>query len=140
MLKVRAAAVVDPKLGDGDPVEREVDLAIAAPAQAEAGDVARPDRYRRRAIVAGERLLGAEAADPGRLADDLGGGQRSAAGQAEQGRRERGDQGLDLALERPDGERQLAHPAQDVAGKPGHLSHAAGKTSLEIRQHDGPVQ
>ena len=82
LLKIRAAAVVDPQLGDGDPVERDVELAVAAPAQAEAGGVARPDRDGRRAVVAGERRLGAEAADAGRLADHLGGSERPQPGRA----------------------------------------------------------
>ena len=42
-----------------------------------------------RAVVAGECLLGAEAADAGRLADELGRRQGAAAGEGEQGRRER---------------------------------------------------
>jgi len=48
-----------------------------------ADDSPRPDRDRRRAIVAGECLLGPETADPGRLTDDLGCRQGAAAGQGQ---------------------------------------------------------
>src|SRR5215217_1599597 len=63
VVEIGLALITQPDLGDGDPV---------------AHDVARPDRDRSRAVVSGERRLGPEAADAGRLADDLGGGQLAA--------------------------------------------------------------
>ena len=55
--------------------------------------VARPDRHRGGAVVAGEGRLRAEAADARRLADELGGGERAAAGRASRRRGERRPRG-----------------------------------------------
>src|SRR5919108_2861263 len=119
MLEVRPTAFIDPHLGDGDPVEGRVELTVAATAQAMAGPVARPDGDGCRPVVTGERLLGSEAGHAGGLADDLGGGQRPTPREGEEARRQATNQRLDLALEGPNGETQLADPGQQVAGEPG---------------------
>src|SRR5437773_2711496 len=79
-------------LGDGDPVEGEVELAVATPTETVTDDIARPDRHRCRAVVTGERGLRVEARDAGRLADQLGRRERTAAGQRQQIRTEALDQ------------------------------------------------
>ena len=42
--RVRPSLVVDPHLGDGDPVQGKVELTVAGPAGTVFRDVARPDR------------------------------------------------------------------------------------------------
>src|SRR5207249_10870118 len=63
--------------------------------------------YRCRAVVTGERGLRVEARDAGRLADQLGRRERTAAGQRQQIRTEALDQAGDLALEGVDRHGQL---------------------------------
>src|SRR3989337_373943 len=83
VLQVRLARPLALELGDGDPVERHVELTVARPAEAMALGVARPDRQRRAAVVTSEGGRRAEATDAGRLADELGRGQRTAAGEGQ---------------------------------------------------------
>lgn len=52
------------ELGDRNPVEGQVELAMAAAIEAMANDVARPDRDRRGSIVRSKRRPRAEAPDP----------------------------------------------------------------------------
>ena len=69
--RLSAAGTGQPDLGDGDPMEGHVELAVATAVEPVADDVARPDRDRRRAVVAGERIVISEPVDAGGLADDL---------------------------------------------------------------------
>lgn len=59
-------------LGDRDPMQGGVQLTVAASREPVAAAIARPDRQRRRAVVAREGVAGAKAHHPGDLADDLG--------------------------------------------------------------------
>src|SRR5262245_31573929 len=86
---VFAAGVVGAGLGDGDPVQRGVDLAVAAAVEADACGVARAGGLRSGSVPARVGALGAKALRAGCLADELGGRQRAAAGDLEQGRDER---------------------------------------------------
>jgi len=80
------------RLVAGDPVEGQVELAVTATIEAVADEVARPERHRRRPVMAGERGPRPEPADPTGLADELGRGEMTAAGQLEErGRDVRGD-------------------------------------------------
>ena len=101
-LQVGSAGTTEPDLGDGDPVEGAVELAVAAPAQPMADLVPRPDRDRGRPGVAGEGRPRPEATDARRLADDLGSGERSAADELQERRSQGPDPPLDLHLEGPD--------------------------------------
>src|SRR5215204_1508046 len=95
-------------LGDGDPVQGGVDLAVAAAVEANAGAVARAGGLGCGAVPAGVGGLGAESMSAGGLADELGGGQRAAAGDAQERWGEGGDQLSDLALEFVDAAVELA--------------------------------
>src|SRR4051794_19464931 len=64
-------------LRDRDPVHRGVELPVATAVEAVPVAVARPDGNRCSAVVTGERSLGPEAADAGRLAQDLGRSERA---------------------------------------------------------------
>ena len=102
--------------GDGDAVDGVVDLAVAAAVQAVAVGVAGADRDRGDAGGAGELGVGGESVGAGDLADELGRREGSEAGLGEQLRRDRGDEGGDLCLERFDGPGELADSAKLVAG------------------------
>jgi hypothetical protein len=93
---------VQARLGDGESVQRAVELAVAAAVEAMAVGAARGcwDRCGRRG--ARELGVGGEALDAGDFADQLGGGQHAAAALGQQPRRERGDQRRELTLERVD--------------------------------------
>ena len=88
VIEVRPAWTAQPELGDGDPVEGDVELAVAPAVETVTDDVARPDGDRCGAVVQGEGRLRPEAADAGGLADDLGRRQGPAAGQRQEGRRQ----------------------------------------------------
>ena len=104
--------------GDGDAVDGGVDLAVAAAVEAVAVGVAGADRDRGQAGGAGELGVGGEAVGAGDLADELGRGQWPEAGLGEQLRRDLGDEGGDLGLERLDRLGEFAQAAQLVAGDP----------------------
>ena len=76
------------RLSDGDAVERGVDLPIAATAEPVAFSVARPDRQRGGAVVAGVGVPGPEPSNVRGLPEDLGGAQGGAATDLQQCRRE----------------------------------------------------
>ena len=95
-----------------------------------------------RAVVAGERLLGAEAADAGRLAHELGRGEGAAAGQGEQ-RRARGARRGSRSRARGRGSprvssriraTQVPGDAGDGLGPPGEARPRASAST------DGPVE
>ena len=143
LLDVGPAPLVDAHLGDGDAVEREVDLSVAGPGEPVTAAVAGPYRDRCRAVVAGEGGGRAEAVDARDLADELGGGERAAAGQGEQGRREVGDEAGDLALEGVDGRpsargpgptRSLAMRARPCPAMPARRS--ARPSTTPVRSSD----
>ena len=140
VLEVRLARALALELGDRDAVEGHVELAVAGPAQAVALGVARPDRQRRRAVVAGEGGPRAEPADPRRLADELGRRQRSAAREGQQRRGEVGDQAADLALERVDRRGQLADPGDQLTGDPGDRPGCPARCRSRRGQDDRPVE
>jgi hypothetical protein len=72
LLVVGLAEAVHTDLGDGDAVDRGVELSVAGAGEADAsGGVAGPDRDRGDAGVAGERGLGFAPADARGLADEL---------------------------------------------------------------------
>src|SRR5271157_2236169 len=60
-------------LGDGNPMEHDVELAIASTAQSMVGLLARPDRHGSGTVVAGKCGSAAEAAHASCLTDQLGG-------------------------------------------------------------------
>jgi len=72
-----------PGLGERDPVQRGVELAVAGAAEPVPGLVRRPHRQGRRAVVPGVSIAGLEPFNAGGLAEDLGRGQGSAAGDGE---------------------------------------------------------
>ena len=90
---------VDACLRDGDPVKREVELAVALAIQAMALLFARGGIQRSDAGKLRELGVRVEAFDPGDLRDQLGGCQASEAGQGEQPRRLALDEDAQLALE-----------------------------------------
>jgi hypothetical protein len=91
---------VDARLGDRDPVQGAVELAVAAPVEAVPLACSRRCGQWRDARVAGELGVGPEAAGAGDLGDQLGGRERSAAGQLEQLGRLLAHARVELALER----------------------------------------
>ena len=90
--EVGGALGVQAALGDGEAVQRAVELAVAAVVEAVALGSSGGGGDRRRAGGAGELGVGGEAGDVGDLAEQLGGGQDAAAAFGEQPRRERGDE------------------------------------------------
>jgi hypothetical protein len=84
------------RTGDGDAMQRGVDLAVPAAIEAMAVGLAGADRDRRHAGGAGELGLAAEALGAGDLADELGRGQGPETGLGEQVRRDLGDEIGDL--------------------------------------------
>src|SRR5688572_9347733 len=83
---------------DGDAVNGRVDLAVAAAVEAVAVGVARADRDRSDAGGARELGVAGEPARAGDLGDELGRGQRAAAGLGKQLPRDLGDKLCDLGL------------------------------------------
>ena len=77
---------MDPQLGDGDAMQRRVQLAVAHPGQAMALPGSGQARQRRSPGVHGQGRLGPEPAHASDLGDDLGRGQHPTPGQAEQPR------------------------------------------------------
>src|SRR6266550_1743770 len=140
MFEVRPAWALPLELGDCDPVEGDVDLTVAGSTQAVPLRVARPDRQRRRAVVAGERGPRPEATDAGRLADELGRGQRAAAGQGQEGRSKVRDQALDLALQAVDRRGQIADPDDELTGDPSDGAGGRREVTLDRGQDDHPVK
>ena len=86
--------------GDGDAMDRRVDLAVAAAVEAVAVGLAGADGDRSDAGGAGELGVVGEPGGAGDLADELGRGQRPEAGLGQQLRRDPGDKLCDLGLER----------------------------------------
>ena len=84
--EVAAGGRVQASLVDGQAVQREVELAVAAAVQAEAVSAARRCGDRGDTRGASELRVGGEALGAGGLGNELGGGQRSAAGKLEQRR------------------------------------------------------
>lgn len=119
------------KLGHCDPMEGQVELAVAAPVQAMADVVAGPNWHRRRAVVGSERGSRPEAIDAAGLADELRGCQMTAAWKGHEGRGKRPDQALDLAAEDADRRGQVADPADEVAADPRTGLGAVGKGAVE---------
>ena len=66
--------------GDGDAMDRRVELAVAAAVEAVAVGLAGADRDRCESGGAGELGVAGKAAGAGDLADELGGGQRPESG------------------------------------------------------------
>jgi hypothetical protein len=97
---------MDAQLGDGDAVQRGIQLAVPHPGQTMA--LPGPGRafQRRHAGVHGQGRLGAEPAHPGDLSDDLGRGQHPTPRQAQQPRAHPGHPVAQLGLEliRPQGQ------------------------------------
>ena len=79
--------------------------------------------------------------DAGDLADQLGGGQRAAAGLSSSSAARVRDQGRELAFELADRAGQLADPADQLAGDPHpRCLLGAGEPAAEAVQPDAPVQ
>src|SRR6476661_5066448 len=72
-----------PGLGERDPVQRGVELAVAGAAEPVPGLVRRPHRQGRRAVVPCVSIAGLGPFNAGGLAEDLGRGQGAAAGDGE---------------------------------------------------------
>jgi hypothetical protein len=104
--------------GDGDAVDRGVDLAVAAAVEAVAVGRAGADGDWCQAGGARELGVGGEAGGAGDLADELGCRQWPEAGLGEQLRRDLRDELGDLGLERLDRVRQLAKAPELVTGDP----------------------
>ena len=98
-LKLGASIFTGDTGQDREPVQRAVELAVAAMVEAVACGVAGGGGDRDDADGAGELGVGGEALGAGDLADQLGGGQHAAAALGEQARRELGDQAREFALE-----------------------------------------
>ena len=101
-LEEGAGLRMDAGLGHGDPVEGAVELAVAAAVETVAVAGPRGRGQGRHSCVAGQLRVGREASRASDLRDQLGRGERAAAGQLEQLGRLLADPGLELALERPD--------------------------------------
>ena len=91
-------------------------------------------------VVAGERCSRAEAADPGRLADELGRRQMPAADKGQERRRDQDRHRPDLAFERVDRVGQLTDPAEQVAGEASDGLGALRKLRRESIEDDPPVE
>jgi SAM-dependent methyltransferase/antitoxin (DNA-binding transcriptional repressor) of toxin-antitoxin stability system len=128
------------ELSDGNAVQGGVELTVATTAEPVADVVAGPDRQRRRAVVTREGGPMPEASHAGGLADELGRGERSAAGELEQAGREARGQGGDLALETVDALRGRADVAHQLAGQPRHRPRYLGEPPLEVVEHHAAVQ
>jgi hypothetical protein len=112
--QVGACGWVDAALGDRDPVQRAVELAVAAAVEAVALVFAGARIQRCDAGVAGELRVGCEAVDRSDLAEQLGGTERSATGQLKQPGCERLGACLQLAVELADRVRQRAAAARPL--------------------------
>ena len=100
--------VVDAALGDGNAMDRAVELAVAAAVQPKAVVSPGARRDRGDAGVAGKARIACKALGTRGLGDELGGAERPAAGQLEQGRCLGGDELAELALELLAAARDLA--------------------------------
>jgi hypothetical protein len=90
---------VDARLRDRDAVQGAVELAVAAAVEPMAAGAARACFERCDATVTGELRVGLEAVDRADLAEQLRGGERTAAGKLQQGGGGLRGQGRQLALE-----------------------------------------
>ena len=90
--------------------------------------------------MTGERGLRVEARDAGRLADQLGRRERTAAGQRQQIRTEALDQAGDLALEGVDRHGQLADPYDELASQPADDAWLIDQTLLQRGQDMAAVE
>src|SRR4051794_21852315 len=125
---------IEAALGDGEAVQRAVELAVAAVVEAVALGAPGGGGDRRRAGAAGELGVGGEAGHVGDLAEQFGGGENAAAAFGEQPRRKRGDECGEFGLEVIDAAGEFADAAQFVASD----AHArgllgAGQTSGDAR-------
>lgn len=137
---IGAAWTLALELGDGDPMEGDVELTIATAIESMADVIARPDRYRRGAVVPGERGSRPEATDTARLADELGRSQVAAAGERQQRRRDLFGEAPDLALKAVDRGGQLADPGDEITGKASHGLDPAGEVGLQAIEDDPPIE
>jgi hypothetical protein len=133
--EVRDGGWVMLALGDGDPVQRGVELAIAAAVEAltVAASGGRGDRSG--PALAGEVLVGREALGAGGATDDRGGRDHAAAFQRKQAGPLVSDQALELALERLDGAGEFPDATQFIARDP----HARGLLQRAQAPRD-PIQ
>jgi hypothetical protein len=105
-------------LGDGDAVQRQVELSVAGTAETMALCVGRPHRQRGGAVVAGVGILGVEPPDVGGLAHELGRGEHPTAAKRQQRRRQATDP-----------RHQVGFELVDLVELPrfrGHVGYAAG--------------
>lgn len=129
--EVVATTTLESDLGDRDAMQGQVELAVPGTRESMTAAVGRPDGHRRRAVVAGEGGGTAEALDAGRLAHELGRGERPAARESQERRRQVGHEAADLALQAVDGPRQLADASHQVEGDAGDGTREAGEADLE---------
>jgi hypothetical protein len=103
-------------LGDGDPVQGAVELAIATAVESMATVLAGAGLERRDAGMAGQLSVAPEALDRTDLAEQLGGAQRAAAGKLEQLRSDALRACLQLAFELGDRTAEASAASDQLAG------------------------
>ncbi len=132
---------VDASLGDRDPVQGAVELAVAAAVEAVALVFAGAGVEWGDAGVASQLGVGSEAGDRADLAEQLRGAQGPAAGKLEQPWRERLRARPQFALELADRAGQAAATSEQVAGGP-HLRCllSAGELPCDPIDPDGAVE
>jgi len=115
--EVGARGGMDARLRDRDSIEGRVELAVAAAVEAVALDAAGAGLEWCDATMSGELGVALEAADRADLGEQLGGGERTAAGQLEQCRRSLGGPLLELTVELADRARERAAARDQLAGE-----------------------
>src|ERR1700716_2042319 len=140
VLEVGTATALPSELGDGDPMQGGVELAVAARVEPMVIVVPRPDRDGSAAVVPGEGSPGSEVADGPDLADDLGRGQHSAALQRQQDGNQRPDQLAQLCLQLLYSYAELPDPAQQLTSQLCHPPRMAGQPRLQLAQAGGPAE
>src|SRR5215207_3306310 len=126
---------------DRDSIEGRVELAVAAAVEAVALDAAGAGLEWCDATMSGELGVALEAADRADLGEQLGGGERTAAGQLEQCRRSLGGPLLVLTVELADRARERAAARDQLAGEAYlQLCWLAGEPAADAIKLRWPVE
>ena len=140
-LEVGTRGRVDTALGNRDPVQGAVELAVAAAVEPVAPVFAGAGFERCDAGVAGELRVGVEAFDRSDLAEQLGGADRAAAGQCQERRRGLRGRCLQLAVEFEDRPREAAAASDELARDPDlRCLLQAGEPASKPIESDGAVE
>jgi hypothetical protein len=127
-------------LGDGDPMQGNVELAIAATIEPKAVGTAGPNGDWCSAIVHGECGSRLEAPDAGDLTDQLGRGERSTALQGDETGGQLSGPSRDFALQVGDSKGQIPDSPQQLPGDLGNQAAVLGELFIQGLQDLGPIE